>query len=126
MIKLSQYFWSLVEQLPSLITMIGCIVFALMRRKRHPKVSLMVVVSLGLLVLHVFVFMLVYDLVPDWMSSVLPKFFGRLGAVLANRRDVYLVLGVISNGAAAVAFALLLAGVFMQRKPDALSEPRPG
>jgi hypothetical protein len=126
MSKLIQYFWTLVEQLPSLITMIGCIVFALMRRKRHPKVSLMVVLSLGLLLLHVPVFMLVYDLVPDLMSSVLPKFLGRLGAVLANRRDVYLVLGVISNSVLAVAFAFLLAGVFMRRKPDALNEPQPG
>lgn len=121
MSKLTQYFWTLVEQLPSLITLIGCMVFAFMRWKRHPKVSLIVVVSLGLLFLHAFVFLLVYDLVPPLFIK--PGSFENMETV---RRTVFLVLGLISNSVAAVAFALLLAAVFMQRKPDAPNEPQPG
>ena len=111
MIKLTQYFWTLVEQLPSLLTMLGCMVFAFMRRERHPKVSLVVIVGLGLLFLHVIFFMFVYDLVP-------PLFFKTENYENTEtlRRNVYLVLGLISNTTAVVCYGLLLAGIFMQRK----------
>jgi len=112
MTKLSQYFWNLAEQLPSLIAMIGCIGFALMRWKRHPKISLMIVVSLGLLLLHAVVFMFIYDLVPPLFFK--PDSFEDLATI---RRNVFLVLGFVSNSVAAVGFALLLAAIFMQRKP---------
>jgi hypothetical protein len=110
MVKLSQYFWNLVEQLPSLLTMLGCMVFAFLRWKRHPKVSLMVVLGLGLLFLHVIVFLFVYDLIPPLF--IRPENYLTNAAV---RRNVFLVLGLISNTVAAVAYAVLLAGVFMQR-----------
>ena len=111
MIKLTEYFWTLVEQLPSLLTMLGCMVFAFMRWKRHPKVSLVVIAGLGLLFLHVIVFMFVYDLVP-------PLFFktDNYENTVTLRRNVYLVLGLISNTTAVVCYGLLLAGIFMQRK----------
>lgn len=117
MVKLTQYFWNLVEQLPSLLTMLGCLVFALLRWKRHPKVSLMVVLGLGLLFLHVIVFLFVYDLVPP--------LFIRPENYLTNatiRRNVFLVLGLISNTVAAVAYGVLLAAVFMQRTRAPQSE----
>lgn len=121
MTKLSQYFWTLVEQLPSLITIIGCIAFALMRWKRHPKVSLMIVVSLGLLFLHALVFLVIFDVVPPLFIK--PENFENMEAV---RQTVSLVLGILFNSGLAVAFALLLAAVFMQRKPGGSDEPQPG
>ena len=121
MSKLIQYFWALVEQLPSLLTMIGCIVFALMRWKRHPRVSLVIIVGLGLLILNALAFLIVYDVVPPLFIK--PDNFENTESI---RRTVYLILGLILNSVTAVAFALLLAGVFMQRKPDTLDEPQPG
>jgi predicted cobalt transporter CbtA len=119
--KLIQYFWALVEQLPSLLTLVGCIIFAITRWKRHPKVSLIVVAGLGLLILHALAFLIIYDVVP-------PLFINSADSYQNTepiRRTVYLVIGLISNCIAAVAFALLLAGIFMQRKP-ALDGPQPG
>jgi len=110
MTKLSQYFWNLAEQLPSLITMLGCLVFAFIRWKRHPKVSLMVALGLGLLLLHTIVFMLVYDLVPPLFIKA-----ENYATTEATRRSVFLVIGLISNTASAICFGVLLTGVFMQR-----------
>jgi hypothetical protein len=119
--KLIQYFWALVEQLPSLLALIGCIVFALMRWKRHPKVSLLLAAGLGLLVVHAFVFILVYDLVPRLIIK--PENYLNMDSM---RRIVYLVLGLIANSAIAIAFALLLAAVFTQRNEPAPIAPQPG
>ena len=108
--KLTQYFWTLVEQLPSLLTMLGCLVFALTRWKKYPRVSLVVAVALGLLFLHAIVFIFVYDLVPPLFIKP-----GDFQSTAASRRNVYLVLGLISNTVAAVSFGVLLLGVFMKR-----------
>mgnify|MGYP001063808749 CR=1 FL=1 len=62
--KIIQYFWTLAEQAPSLIVLLVGIVFALVRWKQFPKVSLMVALGLGLLLLQVIVFLFIYDLVP--------------------------------------------------------------
>lgn len=102
---------ALAEQLPSLITMIACIVFALTRRRRYPTVSLLVIISLGLLILHIFVFSVVYGWVPDWLLKS-----DTYDAI--RTRNVYLVLGLINNTFAALFVAVLLAAVFMQRKRD--------
>ncbi len=102
---------ALAEQLPSLITMIACIVFALTRRKRYPKVSLVVIIGLSLLILHIFVFSVVYGWVPDWFLKS-----DTYDAIRA--RNVYLVLGLINNTFAALFIAMLLAAVVMQRNRD--------
>jgi Na+/H+ antiporter NhaC len=102
----------LLEQVPSLLTMLVCTVFAIVRWKRHPRVSLVVLISLGLLFFEILIFFPVLNWIPEWFISA---------ANSENReatiRNVYLILGLISNGIAAVAFALLLMGIFMQRKP---------
>lgn len=102
---------ALAEQLPSLITMIACIVFALTRRQRHPKVSLVVIIGLSLFILHVVGFSVVYGWVPDWLLKS-----DTYDAIRA--RNVYLVLGLINNTFAALLVAVLLAAVFMQRSRD--------
>jgi hypothetical protein len=119
--KIIQYFWSLVEQLPSLLTLVGCIIFALVRWKRHPKISLIVIAGLGLLIVHALAFLIIYDVVPPLFIKTTS--FQDTEPI---RRTVYLILGLISNSVAAVAFALLLAGIFMQRRPAALDGPEPG
>jgi nucleoside recognition membrane protein YjiH len=102
----------LAEELPSLIAMIVCIGFAISRRKRYPKVSVMIIISLVLFILHVLVFNIIYTWVPGlfltWDNSDPVK-----------SRNFYLVLGLISNIFAALCMAVLLASVFIVRTGDA-------
>ena len=87
-------------------------IFAIAYWKRHPRVSLVVLIALALMFVHVFAFALIYLWVPDWfIKSAGPD---NLESVT---RNLYLVLGLLSNTVVAVAMALLLAGIFMQRKP---------
>ena len=122
MSKLSQYFWALVEQLPSLLAFVGCIIFALTRWKRHPKVSLIVVAGLLLLILHALAFLVIYDVVP-------PLFINSASSYQETepmRRTISLVLGILYNIGHAVAFLLLLLAVFTQRRHGGSNEPQPG
>ena len=99
----------LAEQLPSLITMIACIGFALSRRKRYPRVSMTVIIGLVLLILHIFIFNIIYVWVPDW-------FLNTDNYDPVKSRNVYLVLGLIANTFAALSMGVLLAAVFMLRR----------
>ena len=107
--KLLDLLKALVEQLPSLLSLIACMIFAVIRWKRHPKVSLLVLISLGLLFVHGIAFSIIYNWVPGWFIK--PGTYDP-----AVMRNVYMVLGLIFNTTAAVIFALLLGGIFMQRR----------
>ena len=108
--KLLELIKALAEQLPSLLALLACMVFAASRWRRHPKVSLVVLISLALLFLHGIVFAIIYNWVPDLFlrSATYPD-------VQSAIRRIYLVLGLIYNTALAIAFAVLLLGIFMQR-----------
>ena len=110
--KLFDLLKSLAEQLPSLLTLLACMIFAIARWKRHPKVSLAVLISLGLLFFHVLVFSIVYNWVPIW-------FIRSAGSadMQSVSRNVFLVLGLIASSTRAVGFGLLLTAIFMLRKP---------
>lgn len=108
--KLLELLKALAEQLPSLLTLLACMVFAATRWKRHPKVSLVALISLALLFLHGIVFAIIYNWVPDLF--IRSATYADMQSVI---RRVYLVLGLFYNAALAVAFALLLASIFMQR-----------
>lgn len=116
MIKLNQYFWLIVGQLPSLLAMAGGIVFALIRWKSKPKVSMIVVIGLVLMLVHVFLFLIVYDLVPPIFLRGISATTTEFETAERIRRNLFLTLGLISNALLAVPFALLLAAVFMRRK----------
>jgi hypothetical protein len=108
---LSQILKDLLEQLPSMLTAAVCIVIPFVRWKRHPKVSLVVAISLILMLVHVPLFALIYGYVPAWIVQTMkPVDF------VGFNRNLYLVLGLISNGMVALALAVLLAGIFMKRK----------
>jgi uncharacterized BrkB/YihY/UPF0761 family membrane protein len=101
--------WSIATQLPSLLTMLACIVVAVIRWRRHPKVSLTLVIGLGLLFLHTFVFAFVYAYVPDVLAGP-----GNYAAM----RTIITVISFIYNSSLAIAFGVLLTAVFMQRSPS--------
>jgi hypothetical protein len=110
--KLFDLLRDLLEQLPSLLTLLVCMVVAIARWKKHPRVSLVVLISLGFLFFHLLVFTVVYNWVPDWLIHAAP---------IANQasvtRNVYLVLALVTNTSLAVGLALLLTGIFMKRTP---------
>ena len=117
--RLYYLFINFVEQLPSLLALVACLIIAITRWKRYPKVAMVVTIGLVLLLLHEIVFTFVYHFVPRYFID-----YSRSYAEIEPRiRNVYLVLGWISNSVAAFAYAVLLTGIFMRRKPtDGLSE----
>lgn len=115
--RLFYLFASFLQQLPSLLALVACIIFAITRWKRHPKISMVVTIGLGLLLLHAIVFLIVYNFVPSYFIQAASRESRDHREIEIVIRNVYLVLGWISNSAAAVAFAVLLTGIFMRRKP---------
>ena len=99
---------NLLLQLPSLLTMCGCIVFAIVRRRRYPQVWLVVVAGLGLLFLAALVSAFVFAFVPDWV--VAPENF-------QARQTFVSILAFLYNGSLAIALAVLLVAIFMRRDP---------
>lgn len=110
--KLFDLLWSVLEQLPSLVTILACMIFAATRWKRYRMVSVVALAGLFLLFLHGPIFAVVFNWVPDLFITP-----GSYVTAPNTRRNVFLVLGLIYNTALAIAFAVLLAGIFMQRSP---------
>lgn len=103
-------------QLPSLLTMLACIIAAIVRWRRHPRVSLALVTGLGLMLLHAFIFALVYAFVPELFAR--PGNYGLM-------RTVVNVISFLYNSSLAIAFGILLWAVFMKRDaPSSLTETR--
>jgi hypothetical protein len=106
--QLWQFFRSLLQQLPSMLTLLGCLIFCVVRAKRHPRVSVVAALSLVYLLLHGLVFAGVYTWVPAWfMADRSP----------AEMQTFMMVLRLIYNTTLAVGFGLLLAAIFMRRGP---------
>ncbi len=108
--QLSQALTEILEQLSMIIAMLVCIAFAIARWKRHPAVSMLVTAGCVLLLLQVFVVAVVYAWVPEAIiksanPADLPSF----------RQTVYLIIALCSNCFVALAFALLVTGIFMKR-----------
>ena len=102
-------------QLPSLLTIVGCIVASIIRWKRHPKVSLTVVISLVLLLVITFIFPFIYAFVP--------RLFRKPDDDFKSLRTIYTVISFFYNSSWGIALAVLLAAIFMRRKgPTAPAE----
>ena len=101
--------WGIAVQLPSLLTMLICIVLVVIRWKRHPKVSLTLVIGLILLFLHTFVFAFIYAYVPDLFAG--PVNYAALRTIIS-------VVSFIYNSSLAIVIGILLTAVFMQRSPS--------
>lgn len=97
----------LAQQLPSLITLLVCMVVVITRWKRHPKVSLLALIGLSLLFLHGPIFILIYS----GTSSLLIK----STYTSEDIRNVFLGLGLIYHFTRAIAFVPLLAAIFIRR-----------
>lgn len=112
--RLFEVLRNLLLQLPSLLTMLACMAVAIIRWRRHPKVSLTVTISLALLLLLTFVFQFVYSFVPDLI--VKPGDF-------KASQTVFMVITFFYNSFWGIALVVLLTAIFMQRRTlDSLSQ----
>lgn len=105
--KIPLWLWELAKQLPSLITILVCMVVVIARWKRHPTVSLLAVIGLLLLWLHVPVFTLLY--------AQGTSFFLGNNYTSEDIRSLYSVLGLIFYSTRAIAFAPFLVAIFIGR-----------
>jgi len=96
---------SIAIQLPSLLTILGGIVLAILRWKRHPGVSMAIAVGLGLMLLHLLVFTVVYAVLPTLMA----------GADITTLQTVYTLVPVAYNFTLAIFTIILLIAIFMRR-----------
>jgi hypothetical protein len=101
----------LAVQTPSLIAILACAVFAIVRWKRHPRVSLILLIGLLLLLFHEFAFAVVYASLPD----LIVKSTNELDRATTTH-NVYIAVAVIYNCLEVVPFVLLLIAVFMGRR----------
>jgi hypothetical protein len=116
--QLFNLFQSYLEQLPTLLALIAGIVFAMTRWKRHPRVAMVAVIALVFLLLHLIIFTVIYTVVPSWVI----RSSGNYENIRIVIDRVYLILGLLSNGAAAIGFGLLLAAIFMRRTAEPVAE----
>jgi hypothetical protein len=103
------------EELPSFLAFIGCIVFAITRWKRYPKIAMIVTIALTYLLLHQIVFSFVYFFVPSHFIRNAPP-----DTIQTVIRNVYLVIGLISNTVLVIGMIIFLMGIFMRRTSNAV------
>lgn len=99
-------------QLISFITILVCIVVAIVRRKRHPKASLFVVLGLIPWFLQPFV----YSIITVFFSGTI------IETNIMSSDHFYLMMSLISSVFFVVGLALLLIAVFVDRKPVSQNE----
>ena len=107
-LQLWQFFRSLAQQLPSMLALLACLIFCLVRARRHPRVSLIAAFSLFYLLVHGILFAGVYTWIPT-------LFMGDRSS--AEMQTFMMVLRLIYNTSLALGFGLLLTAIFMRRNP---------
>lgn len=97
-------------QTPTILVALVCSILAIVRWHRHPRVSLIVLISMVLILIHLFVFAVVYAWAPDWIINSASD----VSRATASR-NVYITLAVIYNCLEVVPFALLVIAIFWRR-----------
>ena len=97
----------LVKKSILLLLVLGGMGFAIARWKRHPRVSLMTVLALGLYLLETLTFAVLYH--------VLPNFFYSLKLTAQNISTLESVLQIIDDFAYAAVLILLVSAAFTER-----------
>jgi hypothetical protein len=97
----------LVKKSILLLLVLGGMGFAIARWKRHPRVSLMTVLALGLYLLETLTFAVLY--------YMLPNFFYSLKLTAQNISTLESVLQIIDDFAYAAVLILLVSAAFTER-----------
>ena len=103
---LLQVLRNVLTQLPSLLTLMICLVIAIVRWKRHPKASLVASLAFLFFILHGLVFSAAYVWIPRWFIGS-----GRF----ESNPTFFLVFPLITNFLFGIALATLLVAVFIDR-----------
>jgi len=104
---LLQVLRNVLTQLPSLLTLLICLVIAIARWKRHPKVSLVASLAFVFLILHGLIFSAAYIWIPRWFLD---------SGSFESHPTFYSALALITNFLFAIALATMLLAVFIDRK----------
>jgi hypothetical protein len=96
-------------QLPSLLTLLICLVIVLLRRRRHAKATLIAALGLILLILH----SLVFAVADVWLLRSFVE------AESADLDHFYAIFGLVASVCLAIAFGVLLVAIFIDREPVA-------
>ena len=102
-------------QFPSLLALLACLVIALVRWKRHPRASLVASLAFVLLILHGLFFSVIYIWIPHWLGE----------GTAESHRTFYNMFGLFANALFAIAVAILLVAVFIDRKQASMTENMP-
>lgn len=100
-------FYLVLRRVVLLLVVLAGIGFAFARWKRHPRISLMTVLGLGLYLIDSFAFAFLYH--------YLPRFFNTLKVTSQNISILDSVLGVCDDFVYAAVLILLVAAAFSQR-----------
>jgi len=93
-------------QLPSLLTLLICLVVAFARWKRHPRVSLVLAIAIFLFILHMMLFVFADIWLSRWL--IVP------GHITSD--NFYSIERWLASITVAIIYAIFLTAVFMQRK----------
>jgi len=104
---ITQLLRSLLTQLPSLLVLLVCLVIAIARWKRHPKVSLVAGLAFAFLILHTIGVSVVYFWLPRLLQS---------SATAESSETLYSWVGHLTNLTFAIGLAILLVAIFIDRQ----------
>ena len=93
-----------------LLVVLGGIAFAIARWRRHPRVSLMTFIALGLYLVEIFAFWFLFQ--------YLPRFFDTLHLSPSSVSTLDSALQLIDDFGFAAVLILLVAAAFSGRNPD--------
>ena len=93
-----------------LLVILGGIIFAIVRRRRHPRVSLITLIALGLYLVEVFAFWFLFQ--------YLPRFFDALHLSPSNVSTLDSALQLLDDFGFAAVLILLVAAAFTGRNPE--------
>ena len=105
--EFSFFFNAILRRLPMLVMALSGIVIALVRWKRHAKVSLLTLLGLGL-----YLFTAVVSTILFYFASTL---FGQLGSSPSNSQRLYTSLYVVQDFLHATMIILLVTAALSQR-----------
>ena len=108
---LSQALTEISEQLSMIFAMIICMIAAIIRWRRHPAVSMTVLVGCSLLLIQIPTVAALYA----WVPEAIIKSANPADVNNGFRETVYMVIALCSNSFVALAFAILVAAIFMKR-----------
>jgi len=105
------FLFLLLRKTPLILVLVGGLVFTLVRWKRHPRVSLLTLIGLLLYLLEIFVFAIVYNLLPSVVQRI----------NLSMSGSIYTVIQLVDDFVYAGILILLIGAALSQRRSNPVS-----